>query len=228
MTNEIFPSPGAFERRLFRVAAPCRTQPDAPKTCSSANDLLTDTSMCGIRPTRSKRITSPVDDCTSRCGGCCAHRGSARSRTARQFSIAFFGERVLRRINGQRFASAGRTPWIRRCITFHPFDRMRSHGARRPYARAEPVRRNASLSGALLRYRGSPPTPAQWGNISAITATRRWHRIATPVAPGVISREEGDDHDYAGGMAVGTSFERSFTVARLSCWEGELFVEYRR
>ena len=46
----------------------------------------------------------------------------------------------------------------------------------------------------------------------------------------IASREEGDDYEFPGGTAVGTSFERNLYGAHAGfrTGPGELYVEYRR
>ncbi|MBU2586785.1 MAG: TonB-dependent receptor [Alphaproteobacteria bacterium] len=150
------------------------------------------------------------------------------------------GERVLGRVNGQRFATGGPNA-MDPPLHYAPsilVDRIEiARGV-------PPVSQGPALAGAVnaqlaeveftdsaaaspqarfaSQYRSVDDSYAV-GGIAGV-ANERWRF-------GVIaSREEGDDYEFPGGIAVGTSFERNLYGAHAGfrAGPGELFVEYRR
>lgn len=150
------------------------------------------------------------------------------------------GKRVLGRVNGQRFATGGPNA-MDPPLHYAPsilVDRIEiARGV-------PPVSQGPALAGAVnaqlveVEFTDSAaPSPqarfvSQYrsvddsyavGGIAGI-ANERWRF-------GVIaSREEGDDYEFPGGTAIGTSFERNLYGAHAGfrTGPGELFVEYRR
>ncbi|TIX50251.1 TonB-dependent receptor domain-containing protein [Alteraurantiacibacter aquimixticola] len=151
-----------------------------------------------------------------------------------------FGERVLGRVNGQRFASGGPNA-MDPPMHYAPSILVESIAIARGVA---PVSEGPSLAGAvdaqLLQvpfasgsapevhgrlagqYRSVDDSYAVGGTVGV--ATDSW-RIAA-----IASREEGDDYEFDGGTAGSTSFERNLYGfnAGVKLGEGELFAEYRR
>ncbi|MFW5634319.1 MAG: TonB-dependent receptor [Erythrobacter sp.] len=150
------------------------------------------------------------------------------------------GERVLGRINGQRFATGGPNAMD---PPFHyaPSVLVERIDVARGVA---PVAQGPSLAGAVnvqlfetdfadgpdlsadlrftSQYRSVDDSYAVGG--MAGVSTDRWRF-------GVIaSREEGEDYEFPGGTAAGTSFERNLYGAHAGfrTGAGELFLEYRR
>lgn len=150
------------------------------------------------------------------------------------------GERVLGRVNGQRFATGGPNA-MDPPLHYAPsilVDRIEiARGV-------SPVSQGPALAGAVnaqlaevgftddaaqspqarftSQYRSVDNSYAV-GGIAGV-ANERWRF-------GVIaSREEGDDYEFPGGTAIGTSFERNLYGAHAGfrAEPGELFVEYRR
>ncbi|HSG55551.1 MAG TPA: TonB-dependent receptor, partial [Paracoccaceae bacterium] len=151
-----------------------------------------------------------------------------------------FGERVLGRINEQRFASGGPNA-MDPPLHYAPSILVERIEIARGVA---PVSEGPSLAGAvnaeLLQadYAAGPAAAfqssvaAQYRSEDASYAAGGLLAIATDrLRLGVIaSREEGEDYDFAGGTAGGTAFERTLYGihggAKLG--EGEVFAEYRR
>ncbi|MGB3378815.1 MAG: TonB-dependent receptor, partial [Allopontixanthobacter sediminis] len=150
------------------------------------------------------------------------------------------GERILGRVNGQRFATGGPNA-MDPPLHYAPsilVDRIEiARGV-------PPVSQGPALAGAVnaqlaeveftdsaaaspqarfaSQYRSVDDSYAV-GGIAGV-ANERWRF-------GVIaSREEGNDYEFPGGTAAGTSFERNLYGAHagLRAGPGELFVEYRR
>lgn len=150
------------------------------------------------------------------------------------------GERVLGRVNGQRFASGGPNA-MDPPMHYAPAVLVQQIELARGVA---PVSQGPSLAGAVnavlvetqftdsgeftaqghvaAQYRSVDESYALGGSVGL--ANDRWRF-------GVIaSREEGDDYDIPGGTAVGTSYERNLygVHAGMQAGPGEFFVEYRR
>mgnify|MGYP001074190034 CR=1 FL=1 len=150
------------------------------------------------------------------------------------------GQRVLGRVNGQRFATGGPNA-MDPPLHYAPsilVDRIEiARGV-------PPVSQGPALAGAVnaqlaeVEFTDSAvPSPqarfaSQYRSVDdsyaiggvAGVANERWRF-------GVIaSREEGDDYEFPGGTAVGTSFERNLYGAHAGfrAGPGEFFVEYRR
>jgi len=150
------------------------------------------------------------------------------------------GERVLGRVNGQRFASGGPNA-MDPPLHYAPSILVERIDIARGVA---PVAEGPSLGGAvdaqLVQAKftdGDRLTPqarmtTQFRSIDdsyavgglAGLASDQW-RVGL-----IASREQGDDYRFPGGRAVGTLFERNLygVHAGYRIGPGELFVEYRR
>ena len=150
------------------------------------------------------------------------------------------GERVLGRINGQRFATGGPNA-MDPPLHYAPSILVERIDVARGVA---PVAEGPSLGGAInaqlvqaqftdsaslapqlrmaSQYRSVDDSYAV-GGLAAL-ASERW-RFGL-----IASREQGEDYRFPGGTAVGTSFERNLygVHAGFQTGAGELFVEYRR
>ncbi len=150
------------------------------------------------------------------------------------------GQRVLGRVNGQRFATGGPNA-MDPPLHYAPSVLVEKIEVARGVA---PVSQGPSLAGAVNvslletefvdepRFSAQGRFAAQYrtvddshalGGVTGI-ASDRWRL-------GVIgSREEGEDYAYPGGTVVGTSFERDLFGAHAGfrSGAGELFIEYRR
>lgn len=150
------------------------------------------------------------------------------------------GERVLGRVNGQRFATGGPNA-MDPPLHYAPSILVERIDVARGVA---PVAEGPSLGGAInaelvqarfgesaglapqvrmaSQYRSLDDSYAV-GGLAAL-ASERW-RLGL-----IASREEGEDYRFPGGTAVGTSFERNLygVHAGFQTGAGELFVEYRR
>lgn len=150
------------------------------------------------------------------------------------------GERVLGRVNGQRFATGGPNA-MDPPLHYAPsilVDRIEVARGVAPVSigpalagavNAELVQAqftdSASLSPQLraaAQYRSVDDSYAVGG--MAGLANENW-RLGV-----IASREEGKDYDFPGGTVTGTSFERNLygVHAGFRTGPGELFVEYRR
>lgn len=151
-----------------------------------------------------------------------------------------FGERVLGRVNGQRFASGGPNA-MDPPLHYAPSILVERIEIARGVA---PVSQGPSLAGAVnaqlvqvpfsagddARFSGS--LAAQYRSVDnsyAIGGTvgissQNW-RLGV-----IASREEGDDYEFPGGTAASTSFERNLYGLHggIKLGDGELFAEYRR
>lgn len=150
------------------------------------------------------------------------------------------GQRVLGRVNGQRFASGGPNAMdpplhyapsvlVERIEIARGVAPISSGPSLAGAVNAQLVETQFSASTALApqmrfssQYRSVDDSYAVGG--MAGLANEHW-RIGV-----IASREEGDDYEFAGGTAVGTSFERNLygVHAGFRTGPGELFVEYRR
>ncbi len=151
-----------------------------------------------------------------------------------------FGQRVLGRVNGQRFATGGPNA-MDPPLHYAPSILLDRIEVARGVA---PVSEGPSLAGAVNAQLVQVPfasgsVPEVHGRISAQyrsvdqshavggalgLATQSW-RIGI-----IASHEQGDDYEFAGGSVGGSSFERTnYGIhAGLKLGDGELFAEYRR
>ena len=150
------------------------------------------------------------------------------------------GERVLGRVNGQRFATGGPNA-MDPPLHYAPsvlLDRIELARGTSPVSdgpglagsvNAILVETEFGAAGALApqaafraQYRSVDDSYAVGG--MAGLANDRW-RLGV-----LASREQGEDYDFAGGTATGTSFERNLygVHAGFRSGPGELFAEYRR
>lgn len=218
-------------------------------TPQSREDALTDTIIVTARQRDTiasdavaapRQIALPADATTiaARVAGADIFGNGALSGQLSYRGLA--GERVLGRINGQRFASGGPNA-MDPPLHYAPSILVERIDFARGVA---PVAEGPSLGGAVnaelvqaqftesaslspqLRmanqYRSVDDSYAV-GGLAAL-ASERW-RFGL-----IASREEGDDYRFPGGTAVGTSFERNLygVHAGFQTGAGELFVEYRR
>lgn len=150
------------------------------------------------------------------------------------------GERVLGRVNGQRFATGGPNA-MDPPLHYAPAILVERIDVARGVA---PVAEGPSLGGAINAQlaeaqftTGTTATPqlraaSQYRSVDnsyatgglAALATDRW-RIGL-----IASREQGEDYRFPAGTAVGTLFERNLygVHAGYRTGTGELFLEYRR
>ena len=248
-----------FRRALFSasalslIAAPdavVAQQSNAPEDDrSSANDLLTDTIIVTASKTDPlqadnqsppEQIAIPADAAGIAArtpGGALVQNGALSGQLSYR---GLFGERVLGRINGQRFASGGPNA-MDPPLHYAPsilIDRIEITRGAAPVSQGPSLSAavNAGLVGTRFSDTGELTTntyaAAQYRSVDKNYAIGGQVGIATPQwRLGVIgSREEGDDYDYAGGKAVGTSFERQLygVEGGFRAGDGEFFVEYRR
>jgi iron complex outermembrane receptor protein len=150
------------------------------------------------------------------------------------------GQRVLGRVNGQRFATGGPNA-MDPPLHYAPSILVERIDIARGVA---PVSQGPSLAGAVnaqlveTQFSDSPDLApqarftSQYRSVDDSYAVGGLAGLANEsVRFGVIaSREEGGDYDFPGGTAVGTSFERNLYGAHAGfrTGPGELFVEYRR
>lgn len=150
------------------------------------------------------------------------------------------GQRVLGRVNGQRFATGGPNA-MDPPLHYAPSILVQQIEVARGVA---PVAQGPSLAGAVnaqlvhAQFTSGPELSPQVrlasqyrsvddsyavGGLAAL-ANDRW-RVGV-----IASREEGEDYDFPGGTAVGTLYERNLYGVHvgLRVGEGELFAEYRR
>lgn len=150
------------------------------------------------------------------------------------------GERVLGRVNGQRFATGGPNA-MDPPLHYAPSILVERIDVARGVA---PVAEGPSLGGAtdaeLVQARFSDDA----GLSPQARVTSQYRSVDASYAVGglvaladdrsriglIASRELGQDHRFPGGTAVGTSFERNLygVHAGHRAGAGELFVEYRR
>jgi len=150
------------------------------------------------------------------------------------------GQRVLGRVNGQRFATGGPNA-MDPPLHYAPSILVEAIEVARGVA---PVSQGPSLAGAVnaelvqASFTDSAEMTAQVrltsqyrsvddsyaiGGLAAL-ANNQW-RIGV-----IASREEGDDYEFPGGTAVVTSYERNLYGVHggVRVGEGEIFAEYRR
>ena len=150
------------------------------------------------------------------------------------------GERVLGRVNGQRFATGGPNA-MDPPLHYAPSILISEIVIARGVA---PVVQGPSLAGAV----DAQMIEAEFNGAGAMTPQARfsaqYRSVDNSYALGglaalandqwrmgvIAAREEGDDYDFPGGTAVGTSFERNLygIHAGYRAGPGEIFVEYRR
>ncbi len=231
------------------AAPPALAQTAAPANPREAP--LTDTIIVTARATRREAIASdslalphqvalPADAAAiaARVAGGNIYGNGALSG---QFSYrGLAGERVLGRVNGQRFATGGPNAMdpphhyapailIERIEVARGVAPVSQGPALGGAANAELVQAQFADRPTLTpqvrmasQYRSVDDSHAV-GGLAAL-ASERW-RFGL-----IASREEGDDYRFPGGKAVGTSFERNLygVHAGFQTGAGELFVEYRR
>lgn len=150
------------------------------------------------------------------------------------------GQRVLGRVNGQRFATGGPNAMD---PPFHyaPSVLVERIDVARGVA---PVSQGPSLAGAVNAqlFETDFTDSADWS--PDLRFTSQYRSVDESYAIGgmaglsnedwrfgvIASREEGGDYEFPGGTAVGTSFERNLYGAHAGfrTGTGELFLEYRR
>ncbi|WAT18105.1 TonB-dependent receptor [Aurantiacibacter sp. MUD11] len=150
------------------------------------------------------------------------------------------GQRVLGRVNGQRFATGGPNA-MDPPLHYAPSILVEAIEVARGVA---PVSQGPSLAGAVnaqlvqAHFADGPDVTPQVRLASQYRSVDDSYAIGGLAALanetwrlGVIaSREEGEVYEFPGGTAVGTSFERNLygVHAGLRLGEGEVFAEYRR
>ena len=150
------------------------------------------------------------------------------------------GERVLGRVNGQRFATGGPNA-MDPPLHYAPAVLLERIEIARGVA---PVAQGPGLAGAVNAVLLQPAFGTGDALEPSVTARAQYRSVDDSHAVGAMaglandrwrlgvlaSREEGKDYDFPGGIAGGTSFERNLygAVAGLRAGGGELFVEYRR
>ncbi|AOL24684.1 TonB-dependent receptor protein [Erythrobacter litoralis] len=150
------------------------------------------------------------------------------------------GQRVLGRVNGQRFATGGPNAMD---PPFHyaPSVLVERIDVARGVA---PVSQGPSLAGAVNAQLFETDFTESAGWSTDLRFTSQYRSVDNSYALGgmaglsnekwrigvIASREEGEDYEFPGGTAVGTSFERNLYGAHagFQTGSGELFLEYRR
>lgn len=150
------------------------------------------------------------------------------------------GQRVLGRINGQRFASGGPNAMD---PPFHyaPSVLVERIDVARGVAQ---VSQGPSLAGAVNAQLFETDFAAGEKLSPDLRVTSQYRSVDNSYAIGALagvsnenwrfgviaSREEGEDYDFPGGTATGTSFERNLYGAHAGFQTdtGEIFLEYRR
>ncbi len=150
------------------------------------------------------------------------------------------GERVLGRVNGQRFATGGPNA-MDPPLHYAPSILVERIDVARGVA---PVAEGPSLGGAI----NAELVQAQFTDSASLSPQMRvasqYRSVDDSYAVGglaalandtwriglVASREQGEDYRFPGGTAIGTLFERNLygVHAGYRTGAGELFVEYRR
>jgi iron complex outermembrane receptor protein len=150
------------------------------------------------------------------------------------------GQRVLGRVNGQRFASGGPNA-MDPPLHYAPSILVERIDVARGVA---PVVEGPSLGGAI----NAQLVQAQFSESKSLTpqlrAASQYRSVDDSYAVGglaalanaqwriglIASREQGKDYRFPGGTAVGTLFERNLygVHAGFRTGTGELFIEYRR
>lgn len=150
------------------------------------------------------------------------------------------GERVLGRVNGQRFASGGPNA-MDPPLHYAPSILVDRIDIARGVA---PVAEGPSLGGAINAELVQAQFTDSTGLTPQVRMASQYRSVDDSYALGglaalasvtwrvglIASREQGDDYRFPGGRAVGTLFERNLygVHAGYRTGAGELFVEYRR
>jgi len=236
----------------FQAVIAQEAQSSDESDSTEANPILTDTIVVSaVRPDSAERLSEdnlampeqialPADATAiaARVPGGAFFGNGALSGQLSYRGLA--GERVLGRVNGQRFATGGPNAMD---PPFHyaPSVLVERIDVARGVA---PVSQGPALAGAVnaqlleIDFGDS----ANWS--PDLRFTSQYRSVDNSYAVGglagvsnenwrfgvIASREEGDDYDFPGGTAVGTSFERNLYGAHagFQTGSGELFLEYRR
>ncbi|MFN3990107.1 MAG: TonB-dependent receptor [Erythrobacter sp.] len=150
------------------------------------------------------------------------------------------GERVLGRVNGQRFATGGPNA-MDPPLHYAPSILVDRIDIARGVA---PVAEGPSLGGAINAQLAEAQFTASASLTPQLRAASQYRSVDNSYAAGglaalandrwrvglIASREEGEDYRFPGGRAVGTLFERNLygVHAGFRTGAGELFLEYRR
>lgn len=150
------------------------------------------------------------------------------------------GERVLGRINGQRFATGGPNA-MDPPLHYAPSILVEQIDVARGVA---PVAEGPALGGAINAQLAEAQFTASEAFTPQLRAASQYRSVDNSYAAGglaalandrwrvglIASREEGEDYRFPGGRAAGTLFERNLygVHAGFRTGAGELFVEYRR
>ena len=219
---------------------------------TDADPILTDTIVVSaVRPDRAERIGTdelampeqialPADATAiaARVPGGAFFGNGALSGQLSYRGLA--GQRVLGRVNGQRFATGGPNAMD---PPFHyaPSVLVERIDVARGVA---PVSQGPSLAGAVNAQllETDFADGSDWS--TDLRFTSQYRSVDNSYAVGgmaglsnenwrigvIASREEGEDYEFPGGIAVGTSFERNLYGAHAGfrTGNGELFLEYRR
>lgn len=150
------------------------------------------------------------------------------------------GERVLGRVNGQRFASGGPNA-MDPPLHYAPsilVDRIEVARGVSPVSGGPALAGAANAELVQVGFTDKPSWSPQARMASQYRSVDNGYALGglagaanENVRIGVIaSREKGEDYRFPGGTAVGTSFERTLYGAHAGfrAGPGELFVEYRR
>lgn len=150
------------------------------------------------------------------------------------------GERVLGRVNGQRFATGGPNA-MDPPLHYAPSILVDRIDVARGIA---PVAEGPALGGAINAQLLEAQFTSSEAMAPQIRFASQYRSVDNSTAAGglaalasdtwriglIASREEGDDYRFPGGTAVGTAFARALygIHAGYRTGAGELFVEYRR
>ncbi len=231
----------------FAIASPALAEHET--TTENREDALTDTiivtakrrdTIASDAVAAPRQIALPADAAAiaARVAGSDIFGNGALSGQVSYRGLA--GERVLGRVNGQRFATGGPNA-MDPPLHYAPSILVERIDVARGVA---PVAEGPSLGGATnaqlvqAQFTDSASLSPQMrvagqyrsvddsfavGGLAAL-ASERW-RIGL-----IASREQGKDYRFPGGTAVGTRFERNLYDAHAGFRTdaGELFVEYRR
>lgn len=150
------------------------------------------------------------------------------------------GERVLGRVNGQRFATGGPNA-MDPPLHYAPailVDRIEVARGVAPVSQGPALGGAANAELVAAQFTGSDRLAAQLRAAAQYRSVDDSHALGALAALAndrwrlglIASREEGGDYRFPGGRAVGTSFERNLygVHAGYRRGAGELFVEYRR
>ena len=243
----------ALRRAALLASCPlCMAQPalaDHPPAKAETEAVLTDTIVVTAARTQSvsrddiappEQIALPADTAGIAArtpGGALVGNGALSGQLSYR---GLAGQRVLGRVNGQRFASGGPNA-MDPPLHYAPSILVERIDIARGVA---PVSQGPALAGAV----NAQLVETQFTDSAALTPqlrfTSQYRSVDDSYAVGglagianetvrfgvIAAREEGDDYDFPGGTAVGTSFERNLYGAHAGfhAGPGELFVEYRR